>query len=124
MALKTLHFVQGLSRTPLLFIPRYLTNMFFKNISQNKKISRIDNLKICNFKNPGSLTRAQLGAFRTRLDGAGDCVWQKGQVYKSVPTNLVFGCPQILIAFDLPLPPRHQETDLQIQCHDHELALA
>ena len=31
MALKTLHFVQGLSRTPLLFIPRYLTNIFFEN---------------------------------------------------------------------------------------------
>jgi len=84
----------------------------------------MENLKISNFKNPGSLTSAQLGAFRTSLDGACDCVWQKGQVYKSVPTNLVFGCPQILIAFDLPLPPRHQETDLQIQCHDHELALA
>ena len=34
MALKTLHFVQGLSRTPLLFIPRYLTNIIFKNILQ------------------------------------------------------------------------------------------
>ena len=31
MALKTFHFVQGLSRTPLLFIPRYLTNIFFEN---------------------------------------------------------------------------------------------
>ena len=37
MALKTLHFVQGLSRTPLLFIPRYLTNVFFKNILQKQK---------------------------------------------------------------------------------------
>ena len=37
MALKTLHFVQGLSRTPLLFIPRYLTNIFFENIVQQKK---------------------------------------------------------------------------------------
>ena len=32
MALKTLHFVQGLSRIPLLFIPRYLTNIFSENI--------------------------------------------------------------------------------------------
>ena len=33
MALKTLHFVQGLSRTPLLFIPRYLANICFDHIS-------------------------------------------------------------------------------------------
>ena len=30
MAFKTLHIVQGLSRTPLLFILRYLTNLFLK----------------------------------------------------------------------------------------------
>ena len=45
MALQTLHFVQGLSRTPLLFIPRYLTNIIFENIFP-RKISRIENLKI------------------------------------------------------------------------------
>ena len=32
MTFKTLHFVQGLSRTPLLFISRYLTSLFFKKI--------------------------------------------------------------------------------------------
>ena len=37
MASKTLHIVPGLSRTPLLFIPRYLTNIFFKNISQKEQ---------------------------------------------------------------------------------------
>ena len=37
MALKTFHFVPGLSRTPLLFIPRYLTNIFFKNMLQKQK---------------------------------------------------------------------------------------
>ena len=37
MALKTIHFVPGLSGTPLLFIPRYLTNIFFKNILQKKR---------------------------------------------------------------------------------------
>ena len=31
MTLTTLHFVQGLSRTPLLFVPRYLTTRFPKN---------------------------------------------------------------------------------------------
>ena len=41
MALKTFHIVQGLSRTPLLFIPRYLTNMFPKN-----KNSRIESMTI------------------------------------------------------------------------------
>ena len=35
MAAKTFHFVQVLSRTPLLFIPRYLTNIFPKNILQH-----------------------------------------------------------------------------------------
>ena len=58
MALKTLHFVQGLSRTPLLFIPRYLTNIFSKIFSK-KKISRIENLEIWKSKSPGSLTGAQ-----------------------------------------------------------------
>ena len=60
MALKTLHFVPGLSRTPLLFIPRYYTNIFFENILQKTKISRIDNLKIWKSKKPGSLTSAQM----------------------------------------------------------------
>ena len=59
MTLKTFHFVQGLSRTPLLFIPRYLTNIFFKKILQRKHISRIKNPKIWKFQNPGSLTGAQ-----------------------------------------------------------------
>ena len=59
MARKTIHFVHGLSRTPLLFIPRYYTNIFSKTSLQNKQISRIENLKIRNFKNPGSLTSAQ-----------------------------------------------------------------
>ena len=37
MALKTFHFVPGLSRTPLLFIPRYLTNICFKNVLLKQK---------------------------------------------------------------------------------------
>ena len=37
MAPHTLHFEQGLSRTPLLFIPRYLTNIIFETISQKQK---------------------------------------------------------------------------------------
>ena len=48
MALKTLHFVQGLSRTPLLFIPRYLTNIFSKQIFPKKK--NRDNRKSGNLK--------------------------------------------------------------------------
>ena len=54
MALKTLHFVPGLSRTPLLFIPRYLTNILFKNILQKEEISRIENLEISKV-DPGKL---------------------------------------------------------------------
>ena len=49
---KTLHFVQGLSRTPLLFIPRYLTNMFFEHILQTKR--NLENLKISKI-DPGKL---------------------------------------------------------------------
>ena len=47
MALKTLHFVQGLSRTPLLSIPRYLTNIILENISPQKYIEnrKSENLK-------------------------------------------------------------------------------
>ena len=65
MGVRTLHFVQGLSRTPLLFIPRYLTNLFFKNILQKQNISRINNLKLWKSPNPGSLTGAQY--FRNHL---------------------------------------------------------
>ena len=54
-----LHFVHGLSRTPLLFSPRYLTNIFLNNILQKDNISSIGNLKIWKSKNPGSLTGAQ-----------------------------------------------------------------
>ena len=36
MALKTFHFVPGLSRTPLLFFLRYLTNIFSNIFSENK----------------------------------------------------------------------------------------
>ncbi len=50
MALKTLRFVQGLSRTPLLFIPRYLTTIFFKNISQNQ--NTLDHKKSENLELP------------------------------------------------------------------------
>ena len=48
MARKTLHFVQGLSRTPLLFIPRYLTNTFSKNVlpETNLENQQSENLKI------------------------------------------------------------------------------
>ena len=43
----------------LYYFPRYLTNIFFKNILQKDKISRLGNLKIWKSKNPGSLTGAQ-----------------------------------------------------------------
>ena len=38
MALETFHFVQGLSRTPLLFIPRYPTNIFKNKCFQKENI--------------------------------------------------------------------------------------
>ena len=38
MALKTFHIFQGLSRTPLLFIPRYLTSIIFGNIFQKRNL--------------------------------------------------------------------------------------
>ena len=63
MDLKTFHFVQGRSRTPLLFIPRYLTNIFSENMLQKEQISRIGNLKTWKSKNLGSLTK-QLGKNR------------------------------------------------------------
>ena len=43
MVFKTLHIVQGLSRTPLLFIPRYLTNIFSKNIHNERKKTKVTN---------------------------------------------------------------------------------
>jgi len=51
MVLKTFHFVPGLSRTPLLFIPRYLTNIFFrkyvlKKIKTGNRKSENLNLKL------------------------------------------------------------------------------
>ena len=49
MAFKTFHIVQGLSSTPLLFIPRYLTNIFPNNISQKDKYRKI---KIWKSENP------------------------------------------------------------------------
>ena len=54
MALKTLHFGPGLSRTPLLFIPRYLANIIFTNILQQIIILIIENLKISKV-DPGKL---------------------------------------------------------------------
>ena len=60
MAFKTIKFVQGLSRTPLLFSARYLTTK--KN--NNSRKSQI--LKIWKSKNTGSLTSAQA---TTRTDG-------------------------------------------------------
>ena len=52
IALKTLRFVQVLSRTPFSFIPRYLTNIFFKNMLQ--KEHNLENLKISKI-DPGKL---------------------------------------------------------------------
>jgi len=49
MAFKTFHIIQGLSRTPLLFIPRYLTTRFFKMIlqkKQNLETHESENMKI------------------------------------------------------------------------------
>ena len=45
MAFKTIHFVQGLSRTPLLFIPRYLTNIIFEHIKEKLENRTSENLK-------------------------------------------------------------------------------
>ena len=52
MASKTLHIVPGLSRTPLLFIPRYLTNIIFENIFQQQNLEnrKSENLKFQNFQ--------------------------------------------------------------------------
>ena len=50
MTFKTFHIVQGLSRTPLLFIPRYLTSRFFKIILQKNK--NLENHKSENMKIP------------------------------------------------------------------------
>ena len=49
MASKTPHIVQGLSRTPLLFIPRYLTNIFFKNVFKNNN-NNLENRQSENLK--------------------------------------------------------------------------
>ena len=46
MALKTLRFVQGLPRTPLLFCLRYFKTRFPKRIFRKSKISKYANLKI------------------------------------------------------------------------------
>jgi hypothetical protein len=54
MALKTLHFVQGLSRTPSLVFPRYLTTRFSKMILQKSTKSRESKIwKSEISKNPG-----------------------------------------------------------------------
>ena len=52
MALKTFHFVQGLSRTPLLFISRYLTNIISEHILQKEKLEHRKSA-IRNSQNPG-----------------------------------------------------------------------
>ena len=49
MALKTLHFVQGLSRTPLLFILRYLANIFSEKYFAGRE--NLENRKSGNLKN-------------------------------------------------------------------------
>ena len=66
MALKTLHFVQGLSRTPLLFIPRYLTNIFFENMFQETNLEnrKSENLK---FQKPRFTNRSPVYRYRRRL---------------------------------------------------------
>jgi len=46
MALKTLYFVQGLSGTPLLFNPRYPTNIVSESIFAKRTISIIEHLEI------------------------------------------------------------------------------
>jgi len=43
---KTFHIVQGLSRTPLLFIPRYLANIFPEHTLHQTKISKIETMEI------------------------------------------------------------------------------
>ena len=53
MALKTFHFVPGLSRTPLLFFPRYFTNIFFRKYvptKNNLENRQSENLKIRSWK--------------------------------------------------------------------------
>ena len=45
MVIKTFDFVPGLSRTPLLFIPRYLTNIFVRKHFPTKQ-TEIGNLEI------------------------------------------------------------------------------
>ena len=66
MAFKTFHFVQGLYRTPLLFIPRYLTNIFSKKKSQKKYLENrtSENLK---FQKPRFTNKCAVLRFQGRL---------------------------------------------------------
>ncbi len=57
MALETIIFVQGLSRTPFTIFPRYPTPVFPPKKIANQNISRKS--KIWKAKSPGSLTSAQ-----------------------------------------------------------------
>ena len=65
MALNTFHIVQGLSRTPLSFIPRYLTNIFFHKFPANKK----------NLENPKSGSLTNKLKFRY-LSAPGQYTWE------------------------------------------------
>ena len=62
MALKTLHFVQGLSRTPLLIVPRYLptknSHKYFeknKNLENRKSSSLTRQVKVSSFVSAGTV---------------------------------------------------------------------
>ena len=57
MALKTLHIVQGLSRTPLLFIPRYVTNIFPDFFELKQEISKIMLVRYRGINDKGVLER-------------------------------------------------------------------
>ena len=84
MALETLHFVQGPSRTPLLFIPRYLTNIFptnnlQKETSRELTISKVDAGKLVDSFSPrdGPVSNGQVCADQGLRDGG---------LRKSLPT--------------------------------------
>ena len=93
MVFKTFHTVQGLSRTPLLFIPRYLTNVCFENILRKYKISRIGNLKI---PKPRFTNRCLVHMGSSSGNALGRC---EGRTLRGLLKSLLFeqvGAPKLL----------------------------
>ena len=119
MALKTLHFVPGLSRTPFLFFPRYLTNIFPKHILQKEKVSRIGNMKISKV-DPGKLVDSfspRAGPVRLNMTTMHRTNIAMRQATSAVPKtmlNNLFPCKQINTSTSLRRPSawiqQHRQT--------------